>query len=117
MTYAQLQFAQQQFADGNGIHLPRDALDGAVQAIELSEAVAWTWINHRSNALEIAIDTYRIPHNVGSVMLTGDPNSYDDNRWPPRDQLFAKIAEEVRTRIDIPFDIVFQRIDPDERHR
>ncbi len=117
VTYAQLQSAQQHFADGKGIYLPRDTLNGAVRAIELSEAVAWTWINHRTNTLEIAIDTYRIPHDVGSVMLTGDPNTYDDNRWPPEDQLFAKIAEEVRTRIDVPFDIVFQRIDPDERHR
>ena len=117
VTYAQLQSAQQQFGDGNGIYLPRDTLDGAVQAIELSEAVAWTWINHRSNALEIAIDTYRIPYDVGSVMLTGDPNSYDDNRWPPQDELFAAIADDVRARIDVPFDIVFRRIDPDERHR
>ncbi|WP_419855034.1 hypothetical protein [Candidatus Poriferisodalis sp.] len=117
VTYAQIQSAQQQFGDGNGIYLPRDTLDGAVQAIELSEAVAWTWINHRANALEIAIDTYRIPHDVGSVMLTGDPNSYGDNRWPPQDELFATIADDIRARIEVPFDIVFQRIDPDERHR
>lgn len=117
VTYAQLRSAQQQFAGGNDIYLPRDTLDGAVQAIELSETVAWTWINHRSNALEIAIDTYRIPHDVGSVMLTGDPTFYDDNRWPPRDELFAAIADDVQARVDVPFDIVFRRIDPDERHR
>lgn len=117
VTHAQLRSAHQQFAGGDDIYLPRDTLDGAVQAIELSEAVAWTWINHRSNALEIAIDTYRIPHDVGSVMLTGDPTFYDDNRWPPQAELFAAIADDVQARIDVPFDIVFRRIDPDERHR
>lgn len=50
-------------------------------------------------------------------MLTGDPNSYDDQRWPPQDELLAAIAHDIRSRIDVPFDIVFRRIDPDERHR
>ena len=112
-SYAALLTAQQAFGEGTSVDLKLISLGGEVAEFDLSRAVAWTWINHRSNVLEIGIDRRWIPHEVASVLLTGDPDVYDDSRWPPEEELYAKIAEGLRDHIDVPFVVVWGLIDDD----
>lgn len=112
-SYASLFAAQGVFAEGTSVDLELTSLGGEVVEFDLSRAVAWTWINHRSNVLEIGIDRRWIPHDVASVLLTGDPDAYDDSRWPPEDELYAKIAEVLRVHIDVPYVVVWGLIDGD----
>lgn len=114
-SYAALQDAQQRFAEGRGTYLPSDTLGGTVERFELSEAVAGAWIDHRSNLLEIEVDTRWIPYEVASVLLTGDSDSYDDDRRPPQDELYSKIAEELQEHIDVPFSVVYGWLDHSDR--
>lgn len=112
-THAQLQAAQQRFADGDGIFLPHDDLQGIVEKFELSDVTAWTWIDLRSNALEIAVDTDLIPRPTASLMLTGD-HEYDKKFGGlPMAQLPAEIAAEIQHLINAPFVISDWRIDPE----
>ncbi|MCY3948758.1 MAG: hypothetical protein OXF61_06100 [Acidimicrobiaceae bacterium] len=103
--------SQEAFAEGNSVGLQLVSRGGEVVEFGLSRAVAWTWINHRSNVLEIGIDHRWIPHDVASVLLAGDPDAYDDSRWPPQDELYAKIADVLRDHIDVPFVVVRGLID------
>ena len=114
-SYAALQDAQQRFAEGRGIYFPNDVPDDSVERFELSRAVAGTWIDHRSNLLEIEVDTRWIPFEVASVLLTGDSGSYDDDRWPPQDELYGKIAEALQEHIDVPFSVVYGWLDHSDR--
>lgn len=112
-SYGALLAAQQAFGEGTSVDLELISLDGEVAEFDLSRAVAWTWINHRSNVLEIGIDRRWIPHEVASVLLTGDLDAYDESRWPPEDELYAKIGEVLRDHIDVPFVVVWGLIDGD----
>lgn len=112
-SYASLLAAQEAFAEGTSVDLELISPGGEVAEFDLSRAVAWTWINHRSNVLEIGIDRRWIPHEVASVLLTGDLDAYDDSRWPPEEELYAKIAEGLRDHIDVPFVVVWGLIDGD----
>lgn len=112
-SYAALLAAQEAFGEGTSVDLPLVRHDGTAEHFQLSRAVAWTWINHRSNVLEIGIDHRWIPHEVASVLLTGNPDVYDDSRWPPEEKLYAKIAEVLRDHIDVPFVVVWGLIDGD----
>ncbi|WP_420436703.1 hypothetical protein [Candidatus Poriferisodalis sp.] len=114
-SYAALKAAQQSFAEGRSTYLPNGTLGGTVERFELSGAVAGTWIDHRSNLLEIEVDTRWIPYEVASVLLTGDSGSYDDDRWPPQDELYGKIAEELQEHIDVPFSVVYGWLDHSDR--
>jgi len=104
-TYAQLQDAQQRFAYGLDIFLPHDDSDGTVERFELSNVVAWTWIDLRSNVLEIAIDTTKIPRQTAALMLTGNHEYEEKFGGIPMDQLPAKIAAEIEHLIDVPFTV------------
>ncbi|MDE0496061.1 MAG: hypothetical protein OXH86_01795 [Acidimicrobiaceae bacterium] len=110
-SYEALHAAQEAFAKRTSVDLPLVTLGSNVDEFDLSRVVAWTWINHRSNVLEIGIDRRWIPHEVASVLLTGDPDAYDDSRWPPENELYAKIAEVLRDHIDVPFVVAWGLID------
>lgn len=112
-TYAQLRDAQQHFADGKGIFLPQDDFNGDVKRFQLSGTVAWTWIDLRSNVLEIAVDTTLVPRRAASLILTGDHDYEEKFGGLPMARLPEEIAAQIQHLIDVPFIVVDRRIHPD----
>ncbi|WP_419842871.1 hypothetical protein [Candidatus Poriferisodalis sp.] len=111
-SYTALKSAQEQFDDGRGIHLPLDSSSVSASVFELSEAVAWTWIDHRANRLTIGLDRHRVP-DVGDWQQHVDARNgkggaeHADRHGLADNRLYVAIAAELDALIDVPFTVVY----------
>ncbi|WP_419842794.1 hypothetical protein [Candidatus Poriferisodalis sp.] len=102
-SYAALAAARARFADGFGVFLPRDAVEGDEHRFALSDAVAGVRVDHRLNLLAVEVDERWVARDDAWALLGRDP--FSDGR-PAEDELLARIAEELQDLIDVPFAVV-----------
>ncbi|WP_419842728.1 hypothetical protein [Candidatus Poriferisodalis sp.] len=103
VTHAALIAAYEAFDNGRGVSLLLEAADGGQRRWELAEMLAKTWVDHRANRLSIVVDPTRMARTDAWALL----GVHTGKGFPPDDaELFAKLEQELRPLIEVPFAVV-----------
>lgn len=102
-SYEELERALMEFDSGSEFYLPPSNTSvRGYSRLELRSIVLRSYVDHRANRLEVAIDTLRIPRPVGSAVLTGDASAIADRHQISRDELEAVIGDVLAQHLEVP---------------
>lgn len=102
-TYEELDQALMQFNSGSEYYLPlSDTSYLRYPQLELRSVVRRSYVDHRANRLEIAIDSLGISRPVASAVLTGNARTIANRNDVSREELEAVIGDLLTQHLGVP---------------
>ena len=102
-TYEELDQALMQFNSGREFYLPlSDTSYLRYPQLELRSVVRRSYVDHRANRLEIAIDSLGISRPVASAVLTGNARTIANHHDVSREELEAVIGDLLTQHLGVP---------------
>lgn len=102
-SYEELEQALMKFDSGNSFYLPlSDTSYLEYPQLELRSVVHRSYVDHRANRLEVAIDSLRISRPVASAVLTGNARAIANRHEISHDELEAVIGDLLTQHLGVP---------------
>lgn len=103
LTYEELDQALMEFKNGSEFYLPlSDTSHLRYPQLELRSVVRRSYVDHRANRLEVAIDSLGISRPVASAVLTGNARTITNRYDISREELVAVIGDLLTQHLGVP---------------
>lgn len=103
LAYEELERALMKFNSGREFSLPlSDSSHHRYPQLELRSVVRRSYVDHRANRLEVAIDSLSISRPVASAVLTGSARAITERSEIAREELEAVIGDLLTQHLGVP---------------